>query len=613
MLAALIARWTQRWSDRRRWQQRGAVAIVLALVTAAVILPLGALAVDIGQQRITRNDIQAVADTAALDAARSMTSTSTDASATAAAKLSAAADTGTVGTVTSVVAKLGYIDPSATWVSDQSLGCDGAYANSYFTYPAPGGKANAVLVVVQGQTAFGLGRIFGITKGGSCRSAVSSATLSACMMMDSYAAQLATGNSAVLGPLLKILHTNIDATALSSSGILTVDVGVLDLLGVLQATLGVGSADQVLTAQVTAAQVIAAEVSALTRQGGTSAIAAHALATQIGVYAVSTATMTVGDLLGISAGGTSALGASLNALDLAAAAVQLANGTNPLALSLSSANIVPLAVSAIVGSRPTPVCLGEGIRSMAQTSVGLSANISGGLTGAATDLADGLSGILSGVLGLLGGLFAADTYGVPEITFPDPITASVGLAQASGKVLALNCSGATPQSISASEQSALAPTTVTVPLTVTVKHRWGPLGSQSEDLTTALAITLTTVPTSPRAVSGTLQLPGDYGKGVAGPSGNLSVDDLQVQSVLIDGSDAKDSHGKYLVGDLLGGISSVTNAVDHDLITPLETAVLTPLLSAVTSALHSLLGVTIAGSTYTPLPTPSCGTPKLNN
>ncbi|WP_017934015.1 hypothetical protein [Nocardioides sp. Iso805N] len=157
----------------------------------------------------------------------------------------------------------------------------------------------------------------------------------------------------------------------------------------------------------------------------------------------------------------------------------------------------------------------------------------------------------------------------------------MGLAQASGKVLALNWSDATPQSISASEQSALAPTTIIVPLTVTVKHSWGALGSQSENLTTKLAITLTTVPASPQSVTGTLQVPGDY--------------------------------GRYLVGDILGGIAWVTNAVDNNLITPLETAVLTPLLSAVTSALNSLLGVTIAGSTYTPLPTPGCGTPKLNN
>ncbi|WGL53716.1 pilus assembly protein TadG-related protein [Nocardioides sp. BP30] len=612
MLAAAVAL-LARLADRHRWQERGAAALVLALVTAGVILPLGALAVDIGQQRINRGDLQAVADTAALDAARSMTSTSTDASVTASAKLSAGSDTGTVGSVTSVVAKVGYIDPSATWTSDQSLGCGGVYANAYFTYPAPSGKANAVLVVVHGETDFGLAGIVGVTRGGACRSAVSSASLGACAMMDSYAAQLATGNAAVLGPVLKILGTNLDAAALTSSGLVSTNLGVLDFLGVLQSRLDLGSVDQVLNAQVTAAQVIAAEVSALTRQGGTAAAAANTLATQIGVYATSTTPMRVGDLLGIGTGGTSALGASLNALDLAAAAVQLSNGTRPLTLGLSSSNLTGLSAAATVGSRPTPVCLGDGTRTMAQTAVGLSATLSGGLTGAVTNLANGLGSTLSGVLRALGGVVGSDTYGLPQITFPDPITASVSLAQATGRVTSLTCSGATPQAISVTEQSALAPSTITVPVTVTVKHTWGVLGSQSENLTTKLVLTISTASSTAQPVTGTLAVPGDYGKGVAGPSGNLSVNNLQLQPIVISGSDAKDSHGKYLVGDLLGGLASVTSTINNSLLTPLESAVVTPLLTAVTSALDSLIGATIAGSTYTPLPTPRCGTPRLND
>lgn len=597
------------FARRHRLQERGAVAIVLALVIAGVVLPLSALVVDIGQQRVARRDVQAIADTAALDAARTITSSSTDATVTSAASTSAAQNTGALGATPTAVAKLGYVDPPAAWASNQGLGCDGTYSNSYFTYPVPSGKtANAVLVITRGRASFGFGRSLGLTSGPVCRSAVGTTLLHACMMMDSYAANISSADSSVLGPLNKYLGTSIDTTALSSSGILTTDLSVLDFLGVLKTQLGVGSTDQVLSSSVTAAQVVAAEVTALNQQRGSSA-AASFLSSQIGTYITATGTFTVGTLLGISAGGSSAVGAFVNPLDLAGAAIGIANGSSALDLTVTSTNITGVSAKATVGSRPTQVCLGEGTKTMGQTSLSLTANINGGISGAVTNLANGLNNVLSGVLATLGALIGDETYSVPTVTV-GTISAQAYLAQASGQVQALNCSGATPQSMSVLEQSSLAPATVSVPLTISVVHHYGFLNTQSETITSTVVVTLTTQPTAAQSTTGTLVVPDDYGKGDAGPSGNLSLNYTNA-SVTVS-TDGADNHGDALVGNLLSGVASVTNNVQSNLVTPLESNVLTPLFSSMTSALSSLVGATMAGSTYTPLRTPSCNTPRLD-
>ena len=54
----------------RRRDESGAVALVVALVTVAVVLPIAAMGVDLGMQRVARRDMQAIADMVALDMSR---------------------------------------------------------------------------------------------------------------------------------------------------------------------------------------------------------------------------------------------------------------------------------------------------------------------------------------------------------------------------------------------------------------------------------------------------------------------------------------------------------------------------------------------------------------
>lgn len=581
------------------------MAIVVALVTCFVIIPLGALAVDLGMQRVSRVDAQAVADTTALDMARLLVGSGSGAVTNTAATSAAARSAGAFGNAMSVKVYLGTV--SGTFVSDQSLGCNGNPSNAYFSQTSSG--ATAVLVTVSNSVNFS---IHG-GSGGVCRSSIAVASQRACVWIDSYAAALRTGDSAVLGPLGRMLGTTIDTTVLGSSGILTADLRLLDFLNVLRTNLALGSTDQVLGASVTAAQVVAAEVTALQPPYNTLAAAATALSQQIGTHIASSTTFKVSDLLGITQGGNSALSATANPLDLAAAAVQLANGSSALAVSASSSNLTGLSAGATVGSRPALACLGGPQQTINQTSLTATANINApaSLTSAVGNLVTGLSGLLNGVLNTLGGLLGTDTYDVPGVTL-GPISATVSLASASGTVTGLTCSGPTPTGISVLEQSSLLPATISVPVIVTETRHYGGVlgvGRKSETVTSTLTVNLSTVPQADQSVSDTLSLPANYSTAKAGPSGNLSINYATPTTGLV--TDGSFSNGLPLFNRLLSSTSAVFTQIQSTLIAQLESTVVTPLFNALTSTLKNLVGVTVAGSSYLAQHYASCNTPRL--
>jgi len=425
------------------------------------------------------------------------------------------------------------------------------------------------------------------------------------MAMDSYAAALNGNDSTVLGPIQRLLGSSVSLSAISSSGILNANLNVLSFLNVLQAQLGLGSTTQVLAANVTAAQVLQAEETALYNQG-----LLQSQGFLQGLNITGTSAISVSNLLGITQGGNSALGATLNPLDLAMATAQLANGSNPVALSATSSNLTGLSLSATIGSRPTLVCLGWGAKTMNQTSVTASANINSpaSLTSAVTNLASGLTGLLNGVLGLLGGLLGADTYGVPTVTL-GPVSASVSLANASGTVTALNCLGATPKSITALESSSLAQAYVSIPVIIKESRTYGPLWNrQTEYVTSTMTVTVS-IPQATASQTATLNWPSDYPKGQPGPANNLNLNNASTTVALQ--TDGTFSNGYPLINKMLSSVSAVTSQIQSTVVSPLLSTVATPLLNTLTSTLQTAVGTTIAGTTYTPLPTPSCGLPAL--
>ena len=494
---------------------------------------------------------------------------------------------------------------TSAFVADQALGCDGSFYNGYFTQTPGGSTPNAVLVVVSNRASFN----FVGGSGGVCRSAIAKAYKSACMMMDSYAAALRSNDSTVLGPITRILGTSIDTGVLNSSGILQTDLDVLSFLNVLKTQLNLATVDQVLAANITAAQLMQAEATALTQQGaGAAAVSALSsqITTKLGPLASSPG-FNVGELLGISQGGTSALGTTVNAFDLAAAGVQLANGTNPVSatVAIPSGLLGSTTVSATIGSRPTRVCLGDGTKKLGQTSATATVSLDNGTSlvlNAVNDLVSSLQSVLGAVLCLVS--CESNVLSVDSVT----AAASVSLAQASGKVVSLSCTGASPTSMSVQEDSILAPAKIVVSVRFkNVFTKRGLLGVLISGPTTTyptLTLTLSTADPADPSQAATLLVPQDYDTGKAGPSGNLSVGTLNVEAA------TSSTDPSNVISSLLGGVGTVTNSVMNLLVTPLKPALGT-LLTNLTTTLQNTVGLTIAGSTYTPLRTPSCGTPAL--
>jgi uncharacterized membrane protein len=555
-----------RWSDSRRWQERGAAALVLALVITAVVIPMGAFAIDIGMQRVARRDAQAVADTAALDAARSLTATSTDGTVTAVASSSASGETNAVGGHQSVTAKLGYIAPTAVWSSDQSLGCNGTYSNGYFSTTVPSGKSpNAVLVVVKNSVDFGLAKAMGDSSGSVCRSAISNQVATACFSLGSYAAAIRTGDSSLLGPLLGALGTGIDTQAVSYQGLASTNIGV----GPLEAALGAGTVDQLLATQVSLDSFYLAVVNALTAQGDTAdANVVNAVRLKLGPVAKATP-ITVGSLLSASQGNGSALGLNLNALDLIAGAASIADGSSFLSIPGLKVNLagVTTATTSLKVIQPAKVACGlPNTAAATATTAQIALHI---------DASVGLP--LPNVLGL--GVSAG------------PIGIDIQTAQGVGKLTGVACS-ASPQSMDVAVTNQLLPATITIPLTLSASIA-GSIG---------LTAVVTTNPTNPAASTVTLKLPANVTTGVPTGAGNLNLTSAAVTTTS-DGSTG-------VLGWLGVTLSDLVNAVNTSVLSTLETSLLTPLLNSISNLLGSLLGVTLASSSAY-AQSISCSNPQL--
>lgn len=347
----------ERW--RERWRERGAAAIVLAVVIAGVIVPVSAFAVDIGMQRVARRDAQAVADTAALDAARSLNATSTNDTVTAVAAKSAQGDSGAVGNDEGVVAKIGYIAPGVGWKRNQALGCDGTtYANDFFATTIPSGQTpNAVLVVVKNRVEFGLAKAMGASSGGVCRSSISKLTEpDACYKVSSYALGVDTSNS-VLGPLLGLAGANQALTILSSNGVANANVSLLSLA----TQLGVGTPSQLVSMpSLTMGQFLLASATVLDNQGNTAQ--ASALTNlNVALGSVAGQQMNLGSLVALGQGNASALDADVNVGDLVSGSLMVADGSSAInipGLNLSVPGVGTLTASAKVVQPPVIGCNG---------------------------------------------------------------------------------------------------------------------------------------------------------------------------------------------------------------------------------------------------------------
>lgn len=307
---------------RRLRRERGAAAILTGLMITALVAS-AAITVDLGQQRVGRADMQALADVVALDLARQLDGRSETALApvlNAEMARSLARNGDTYGAVPELEWDLGRI-VDAEFDSDLS-----------------GLAPSAVRVTAATEVGFVFGGVAGIAEGGASRSAVAQSEGGACFSIGSYGARVDTGSSPILGPLLGALGSNVNVSAIDYNGLANADVSLLDLVGV---DAGVGT----LGALIEGGQLLSladfylatAEVLA---QEGNAAFVGLLEAMAVGVDDVQ---LNAGDLIDLGTGGASGLDADLNLLDLVTAAAAAATGQNALIVPQVGVNLGPIA------------------------------------------------------------------------------------------------------------------------------------------------------------------------------------------------------------------------------------------------------------------------------
>jgi uncharacterized membrane protein len=348
---------------RRGRDERGVVAITLALISCFVLIPLAALAVDIGVQRVARTDMQSLADMVALDLARGLDGKTTAAQwAAKTPSLQQRADASrdrndtTVGHPPTVTAEIGTFDP---------------LAETFTPLPSTSDVVpNAVRVGASTKVDFyfasGIGGA-GARSGGTGATAIAQASTTACFQLGSWAATLNPSASSLFGDMLKPLLGNSTLTAVGYNGLATTRLSLLDL--VKTDYIGVGTVNDLLAMDnLTVANVYRASAQVLAAQGKTAQAQVFNLAA---ASVVAPTTIDAGKLFGLSTSSDAALQTQFNALDILLGAAFLANGTNALDVdnlqtSLASVGVTSSTLKII--ERPQRAC-DQGEAQTAQASL----------------------------------------------------------------------------------------------------------------------------------------------------------------------------------------------------------------------------------------------------
>lgn len=305
------------------------MAVALALIVCFTIVPLAGLAVDLGMQRVARGDMQTVADLAATDMARVL-STGVTPTATM-ATTSAARNQGTIGTTPTMAVYVGYIAQGATFVSSQNRGCwSSTPYDSYFQSVPAGQSANAVVVTATTHVSFVIDR----GTGGACRSALARITAStACFKLGSYAAVVNSGDSSVLDPLNSIFGLKL--SLLSYQNI----AGATVTLGQLAADSHFGTATQLLTGSIHVGDLVLATINALQAQDPTGNAAAISALNDVLTVTAGLPVISLTNLLHVSPTDSAALATKFNVLDLIAGSILLADGNHAINIPNVWANV----------------------------------------------------------------------------------------------------------------------------------------------------------------------------------------------------------------------------------------------------------------------------------
>jgi uncharacterized membrane protein len=540
----------------------------MVAMLSAVIVTVGALAVDLGVQRVSRRDMQALADVVALDMARQLDGVTTTGALTVSPAWqkqrsdSVGRNFSTEGDVPVVVAVPGVVN-----------GLTGD-----FTPTASNAIPTAVKVTASSAVHFR----FTSGTGPVSRSAVAGADANASWGLGSYAAALDTDKAALLYALIgKAMSSNLNLQAIGYNGLASATLSLLDLVRVSR--LNVGTVDDLLGTTVSLKNFYLAVADALTADGRTAeATLLQSLSTHVGAVLNN---VKIGDLLNISQGNNAALATEINVFNLVTGAAFIANGNSAIAvqgLGLSLPLLGTVSGSLSVIQAPVHDCGKVGMHPHTeQATVGpLSANLSS----IPPVVIPGLSNI--------------------GVTEPTPLSVSASLAGADGVLKSVTC---VPADLKVDVTSQLAGTHMAVPLSVTAKI--SVIGLGIVDLVLPVAVNLDTRQSS-RVRTADLPLP-PYETKVSTGSGTLGLAGATA-TITLDPSWT----AKLLLVNVKPTLTPIVNGLLPTILSSLLGSVVTPVAALVDTAIlgprQRLLGLTVAGAdVFAHMPAPTCNNPTL--
>lgn len=349
-----------------RRDERGSI-LPMTVLLVVIIITFTAFAVDLGMQRVTRSDMQALSNVVALDLARDMSGRTAaqieaDPDWALAKNRSVERNKWTVGSAPVVTPILGRLDKTT----------------GIFSPVAASQVPTAVKVIAGSKVDF----TFVEGSGSASRSAIATVNPGVCFSVGSFAAALNTNESALNGILGGILGVD-DLKLLSSGGIASVQNLSVPLLGIAT-KLGVGTADELIgIPNLTVAGFLAATASVVNSQGETAG-ASLLDAIVVKLQALPAKPLNLGKILSLAAGDNSALDLNVNVLDLLTGALFVANGENFISVPGLVLNVPGLTnvSSKIKIIEPPKIACGAGATAKSsQVDVELNAKVGGVVSG----------------------------------------------------------------------------------------------------------------------------------------------------------------------------------------------------------------------------------------
>lgn len=611
---------------KRRRDEGGAVAVLVGISMSFVLLVVAAFVVDLGSQRVARRDMQSLADLVALDLSRLLDGRTKAEIEGDPAWLQTREDAEkqnddyVLGEDLDVDALLG------DYVLDAARCSSSGRPQSPCFIALTAGQGGEVPTAVQVTAGAVVSFAFVPGEGPVKRTAVAANQKTACFALGSYAAAINTKDASLLGPLNSLLGLNL--TALSYQGLAAATISIDDLV----ATGNVGTAEQLLSGNVSLGQLYTATLEALGNQqrdtaGLDNTVAIDGLNALIDAHVNQSQPVSIANVVSIDPNDTAALATQFNLLDLLVGSALIANGSNAVALTdltAGNASIGAVTVNTLkVIERASRAC---GTVDLAPTMAACQTSPMPPAGCARNSQVQGSATIPLLGLPAVGGFVVATSNTVLTLNLgnaagrlvADEPTCAKGTVAAPDKLNVQVATSAATSSLTTSfhlEQQIEVPVIKLVPPSTTTYR----VVIEFDATTSAL------VPSSTGTADVPLSTPpndlspaGGNSKTALGVPGALTMTNLRV-SVDNDGDGVGDVAVSTLGAVIETAINLVVNPIVNTALSATNTiaingvigALVTSINSTVAGPLAKLLGLDVAGADVYAVGRPTCQTPKL--